>query len=115
MAEVTRDNGIPPAIAGNIVSTSQIKLFLIDCGGDLRAEDDAANEAVELFLKVVQPLAYCFVNGNTGAVSVIVDGHGVTKESLQREIRALGSAAGPNDYDFSGATVNDAVTFAAAT
>ena len=58
MASVTRVNGIPPVIAGNTVSTSQIALFVIDAGGDLRAEDDAANEACELILSVVQPLAY---------------------------------------------------------
>ena len=115
MAAVTRVHGTPPAIAGNIVSTTQIKLFLIDTGASLLTEDDAPNEAMELFLKVVQPMAYCFANAATGAVSVIVDGHSVTKESLQREIRALGATAGPNDYDFSSATVNDAVTFAAAT
>ena len=111
MASVTRVNGIPPVIAGNTVSTSQIALFVIDAGGDLRAEDDAANEACELILSVVQPLAYCFVNDNSGQLSVVCDGHSVTAASLQGRIRELGSSAGPNNYDASGATVTAATTF----
>lgn len=114
MAEVTRVNGIPPVIAGNTVSLSQIALFLIDAGGDLRTEDDAANEACELILSVVQPLAYCFVNDNSGKLSVVVDGHHTTAASLQGRIRELGSTAGPNDYDASGATVTAATTFVVA-
>lgn len=114
MASVTRVNGIPPVIAGNTVSTSQIALFVIDAGGDLRAEDDAANEACELILSVVQPLAYCFVNDNSGQLSVVCDGHSVTAASLQGRIRELGSTAGPNDYDMSGATVTAATTFVVA-
>ena len=114
MASVTRVNGIPPVIAGNTVSTSQIALFVIDAGGDLRAEDDAANEACELILSVVQPLAYCFVNDASGQLSVVCDGHSVTAASLQGRIRELGSAAGPNNYDASGATVTAATTFAVA-
>ena len=44
----------------------------------------------------------------------IRDSHGVDAASMQARIRALGSTAGPNNYDFSGATVGAAASLTVA-
>ena len=120
MAGISRVNGFDNYVVGAYRSSANIGAFLLtvqnasDAAQDIRAEDDAANEACELILSVVQPLAYCFVNDNSGQMSVVVDGHSVTAASLQGRIRELGATAGPNDYDASGATVTAATTFVVA-
>jgi hypothetical protein len=49
-----------------------------------------------------------YSTGTDGSVTVVCDGHGVDAASMQARIRALGSTAGPNNYDFTGATVTAA-------
>tara|TARA_B100000282_G_scaffold281985_1_gene244408 strand:- start:981 stop:1322 length:342 start_codon:yes stop_codon:yes gene_type:complete len=107
MAGITRVNGFGQYAQGTVYSVAQLKAFLIDAGGSLAAEDDGAKEAMELLIQEVQPLMY-YSTGSDGTVSVICDGHGVDAASMQARIRALGSTAGPNNYDFTGATVTAA-------
>ena len=49
-----------------------------------------------------------YSTGTDGSVTVVCDGHGVDAAYMQARIRALGSTAGPNNYDFTGATVTAA-------
>tara|TARA_A100001388_G_scaffold272479_1_gene252852 strand:- start:49 stop:390 length:342 start_codon:yes stop_codon:yes gene_type:complete len=107
MAGITRVNGFGQYAQGTVYSVAQLKAFLIDAGGSLAAEDDGAKEAMELLIQEVQPLMY-YSTGTDGSVTVVCDGHGVDAASMQARIRALGSTAGPNDYDFTGATVTAA-------
>ena len=113
MAGITRVNGFGQFAQGTVYSVAQLKAFIIDAGGSLAAEDDGAKEAMELLLQEVQPLRY-YSTGTDGTVSVICDGHGVDAASMQARIRALGSTAGPNNYDFSGATVGAAASLTVA-
>jgi|TARA_B100000123_G_scaffold251176_1_gene210614 hypothetical protein len=107
MAGITRVNGFGQYAQGTVYSVAQLKAFLIDAGGSLAAEDDGAKEAMELLIQEVQPLMY-YSTGTDGSVTVVCDGHGVDAASMQARIRALGSTAGPNNYDFTGATVTAA-------
>ena len=107
MAGITRVNGFGQYAQGTVYSVAQLKAFLIDAGGSLAAEDDGAKEAMELLIQEVQPLMY-YSTGTDGSVTVVCDGHGVDAASMQARIRALGSTAGPNKYDFTGATVTAA-------
>tara|TARA_B100001113_G_scaffold345797_1_gene335866 strand:+ start:1118 stop:1459 length:342 start_codon:yes stop_codon:yes gene_type:complete len=107
MAGITRVNGFGQYAQGSVYSVAQLKAFLIDAGGSLAAEDDGAKEAMELLIQEVQPLMY-YSTGTDGSVTVVCDGHGVDAASMQARIRALGSTAGPNNYDFTGATVTAA-------
>ena len=107
MAGITRVNGFGQYAQGSVYSVAQSKAFLIDAGGSLAAEDDGAKEAMELLIQEVQPLMY-YSTGTDGSVTVVCDGHGVDAASMQARIRALGSTAGPNNYDFTGATVTAA-------
>ena len=107
MAGITRVNGFGQYAQGSVYSVAQLKAFLIDAGGSLAAEDDGAKEAMELLIQEVQPLMY-YSTGTDVSVTVVCDGHGVDAASMQARIRALGSTAGPNNYDFTGATVTAA-------
>ena len=107
MAGITRVNGFGQYAQGTVYSVAQLKAFIIDAGGTLAAEDDGAKEAMELLIQEVQPLMY-YSTGSDGSVTVVCDGHGVDAASMQARIRALGSTAGPNNYDFTGATVTAA-------
>ena len=107
MAGITRVNGFGQFAQGTVYSVAQLKAFIIDAGGSLAAEDDGAKEAMELLIQEVQPLMY-YSTGTDGSVTVVCDGHGVDAASMQARIRALGSTAGPNNYDFTGATVTAA-------
>ena len=105
MAGVTRVNGFGNYTTGALRTTAQLKAFKIDAGGDLQAEDDGANEAVEAIMMEVSPLMYSIPSATAGLIHVVVDGHCTTAADLQRRIRHLGDAVGPNNYDASGATV----------
>lgn len=107
MAAFTRTNGFGQYAQGTVYSVAQLAAYVIDAGATLATEDDGADEAMELLIKEVQPLMY-YSTGTDGTVSVIVDGHANTAASLQARIRGLGATAGPNDYDFTGATVTAA-------
>ena len=114
MAKLARTSGFGDFLTtGGVRSTANLGAFLIDAGGDLRSEDDAAREAVEVILGEVQPLLYSIVNDNSGKMTVIVDNSQTDATDLQRRLRAL-DTVGPNDYDISGATATAASTLVAA-
>ena len=71
---------------------------------DLRAEDDAVNEAVQAILREVSPLAVFIVDDNTGIIIIVAD-KSQTADGLQTRIRNLGTAVGPNSLDVSGTDV----------
>ena len=79
---------------------------------DLRAEDDAVNEAVEAIIKELNPLAYFIVNDNSGVIHLVMDINHSSASELQARIRTIGKDAGatttsigPNDIDISGSDV----------
>jgi hypothetical protein len=104
MSTTTRVNGFGQYTTGTLRSVYQQKAFIIDAGGDLQAEDDGADEAVEAIIREVQPLMYFVPTAGNGIIHVIVDGHAVDAATLQARIRAMG-AIGANAYDATGATV----------
>jgi len=79
---------------------------------DLRAEDDAVNEAVEAIIMEIAPLAYFITNSNAGTVALIMDKNIDDHTELQTRIRRIGvdsgastTSIGPNDIDISGSDV----------
>ncbi len=79
---------------------------------DLRAEDDAVNEAVEAIIMEIAPLAYFITNSSAGTVALIMDKNIDDHTELQTRIRRIGvdsgastTSIGPNDIDISGSDV----------
>jgi len=79
---------------------------------DLRAEDDAVNEAVEAIIMDLNPLAYFITNSSAGTVMLIMDKNFNDHTTLQARIRLIGiddgattTSIGPNDIDISGSDV----------
>ena len=111
MAGFTRTNGLS-VTAGNVYSHGD-KGFLItvqvagNTDVDLRAEDDAVDEAVEMIIKEVNPLMYAVKNDASGEISVITD-RNTSPADLQARIRALGTTVGPNNVDVTGTDVVEA-------
>ena len=68
---------------------------------DLRAEDDAIDEAVEEIIDELNPLMYFVVNDNSGVIHIIMDKNH-TAADIQQRVRNLGSAVGPNNIDVRG-------------
>jgi hydroxymethylpyrimidine pyrophosphatase-like HAD family hydrolase len=136
MASVTRVNGLRNT-AGTLYADN-CNLYLITVKNsaasaiDLRAEDDAIDEAVEQILEEINPLAFFVTNSSAGTICVIMDKSINSASELQTRIRRIGidsgastTSIGPNDVDISGTTVQDvqptpalttsgAVTFTAA-
>jgi hypothetical protein len=102
MAATTRVNGSGQYLTGTLVSLVQLKAFVIDAGGDLQAQDDGIDEAVEAVIREVQPLMYLTPTAGDGIIHVIVDGHAVDATTLQARIQAMGTV---NGYSLAGATV----------
>lgn len=98
MAAVTRVNGIGHAHA-TLYSTAQLAAYALDLGADASGQGGIGG-ALEAVAQETGALMFDS-EGTSGAVSIIVDGHGVTAASLQARIRALGTV---NGYDLSGAT-----------
>mgnify|MGYP003302584622 CR=1 FL=1 len=71
---------------------------------DLRAEDDAVDEAVEMIVKELNPLMYLVTNSNAGTIHVVMDERSNAAD-MQQRIRNLGTAVGPNDIDVTGSDV----------
>ncbi len=110
MASVTRVNGLK-ATVGLLynVNVRHFRVQIKDAGGsavDIRAEDDAVDEACEQIIKEISPLAYFFVDDNTGLIIIVTDkSQSQTASDIQLRIRRLGTAVGPNNIDVSGSTV----------
>jgi len=89
---------------------------------DLRAEDDAVNEAVEAIIMELNPLAYFVTNSNAGTIMLIMDKNIDSHAELQTRIRLIGkddgattTSIGPNDIDISGSDVLPVRSFGALT
>jgi hypothetical protein len=72
---------------------------------DLRAEDDAVDEVVEMLVKELNPLMFFVTNSAAGTVHVVFDKNISSAAELQTRIRNMGTAVGANGIDVTGTTV----------
>ena len=113
MAEFARVNGLA-CTAGTLYSLNA-KAFLVTVKNaaasarDLRAEDDAVDEAVEMIVKELNPLMFFVTNSSAGTIHLIMD-VSLSASDVQTRIRNLGTVVGPNDLDVTGTTVADAAS-----
>ena len=113
MGDVTRINGLA-CTAGTVYSLNA-KAFLVTIKNasnvaiDLRAEDDAVNEAVEMIVRELNPLIFFVTDSAAGTIHIVTD-VSLSAADLQTRIRNLGTAVGPNDVDVTGSTVAAAAT-----
>ena len=117
MAGVTRVNGLGVTV-GTLYSHN-VKGYLVTVQNasnadiDLRAEDDAVEEAVEYIIKEINPLMYFLKDDNSGEICMILDGNSSAAD-IQARIRALGTAVGPNNIDVTGTDVTLATSLTTA-
>ena len=117
MAEVTRVTGTSHMTVG-VQHETGCHCYLLTVQNasnsaiDLRAEDDAVNEAVEAIIMEIAPLAYFITNSSAGTVELIMDKNIDDHTELQTRIRRIGvdsgastTSIGPNDIDISGSDV----------
>ena len=71
---------------------------------DLRAEDDAVEEAAEYIMKELSPLMYMVTNSAAGTIHVVMDNNSSAAD-MQIRIRRLGTTVGPNNIDVTGSDV----------
>ena len=120
MAGISRVNGFGNYVVGSYRSSANIGAYLVtvkngsNSAVDIRAEDDAANEAVEAIMMATNAIGSSFADANTGVATLLVDGAQHDAASLQAVLRGLGSAVGPNNIDMTGTTVVAATTLTAA-
>ena len=109
MATVTRVNGLA-CTAGTLYSLNA-NAFLVTVkvaagtAVDLRAEDDAVDEVVEMIVKELNPLMFLVTNSAAGTIHVAFDKNINSAADLQTRIRNIGAAVGPNAVDVTGTTV----------
>ena len=123
MATVTRVTGLQ-ATVGTVYAVNA-NLFLLTVkkldtvAVDLRAEDDAIDEAVEQIVKELNPLAYFITNSSAGTIHLVMDKN-ATAADIQLRVRRIatsnidGSTVGPNFVDIGGSIVVDATSFTVA-
>lgn len=117
MAGVTRVVGL--GVTAGTLYSHNVKAYLItvqvagNTDVDLRAEDDAVDEAAEMIMKEISPLMYFVKNDASGEICVIMDGNSSAAD-IQARIRALGTAVGPNDIDVTGTDVTLATSLTTA-
>lgn len=123
MATVTRVTGLQ-ATVGTVYAVNA-NLFLLTVkkldtvAVDLRAEDDAIDEAVEQIVKELNPLAYFITNSSAGTIHLVMDKNSNAAD-IQLRVRRIatsnidGSTVGPNFIDIGGSTVVDAASFTVA-
>ena len=117
MAEVTRVTGTSHMTVG-VQHETGCHCYLLTVQNasntaiDLRAEDDAVNEAVEAIIMEIAPLAYFITDSAAGTVALIMDKNIDDHTELQTRIRRIGkdsgastTSIGPNDIDISGSDV----------
>ena len=82
---------------------------------DLRAEDDALDEAAEIIIKELSPLAYFIVDDASGTMHLVMDANHSSASALQTRIREIAqdpgattTSTGVNDIDISGTDVTAA-------
>lgn len=118
MAVVTRVNGLQ-ATVGTLYAPN-CNLFVVQVQNnsnsniDLRAEDDAVDEAVEMIVKELNPLAYFVVNANTGLIYLVMDKNINDASELQTRIRNMGATVGVNSIDVRGTDVTLGTSFTVA-
>ena len=116
MGSFTRTNGLNCTVA--TLYNLNANAFLITVKNvsasarDLRAEDDAVDETVEMIVKEINPLMFFVTNTSAGTIHVIMDQSINSAAELQVRIRRIGidsgastTSIGPNDIDISGTTV----------
>ena len=123
MATVTRVTGLQ-ATVGTVYAVNA-NLFLLTVkkldtvAVDLRAEDDAIDEAVEQIVKELNPLAYFITDDTSGKIHLVMDKNSNAAD-IQLRVRRIatsnidGSTVGPNFIDIGGSTVVDAASFTVA-
>jgi hypothetical protein len=115
MAEVVRVNGLGVTV-GTLYNLN-CNLYVMTVKNvsasaiDLRAEDDAVNEALEQIIKEISPLAWFAADANTGVVHLVMDKNISNATELQTRVRRLGTTVGPNAVDVSGTTIQAAASF----
>ena len=127
MAEVTRVTGTSHMTVG-VQHETGCHCYLLTVQNasnsaiDLRAEDDAVNEAVEAIIMEIAPLAYFITDSSAGTVALIMDKNIDNHTELQTRIRRIGvdsgastTSIGPNDIDISGSDVLPIRSFGALT
>lgn len=113
MGSVTRINGLACTV-GTVYSLNA-KAFLITVKNasataqDLRAEDDAVDETVEMIVRELNPLMFFVTNSTAGTIHIVTD-VSLSASDIQTRVRALGTTVGPNDIDVTGTTVADAAS-----
>jgi hypothetical protein len=114
MAIVTRVNGLACTV-GTLYSLNA-NAFLITVkvaagtAVDLRAEDDAVDEAVEMIVKELNPLMFLVTNSAAGTIHVVFDKNINSASELQTRICNMGASVGVNGIDVTGSTVVAATT-----
>ena len=117
MAEFARVNGLACTV-GTMYSLNA-KAFLVTVKNaaasarDLRAEDDAVDETVEMIVKELNPLIFFVTDSSAGTMHIVTD-VSLSAADLQTRIRNLGTAVGPNDVDVTGTTVAAAASITVA-
>lgn len=101
MAGVARTTGLGHAHAV-LYSTTNLGFYVIDGGASLAAEG-GIGKALEALAQAINPIAMNS-EGTAGLVNIVVDDSQWDAAGLQAAVRALGTASGSGDYDFSGAT-----------
>jgi hypothetical protein len=108
MVGVTRVTGL--GVTAGTLYSHNAKAYLVtiqnasNANIDLRAEDDAVEEAVEYIMKELSPLMYLVTNSTAGTINVIMDNNSSAAD-MQARIRALGTTVGPNNIDVTGSDV----------
>jgi hypothetical protein len=117
MAEFARVNGLACTV-GTLYSLNA-KAFLVTVKNaaasarDLRAEDDAVDETVEMIVKELNPLIFFVTDSSAGTMHIVTD-VSLSAADIQTRIRNLGTAVGPNDIDITGTTVAAAASITVA-
>ena len=126
MGSFTRTNGLNCTVATLYNLNANAFLISVKNAGtsaiDLRAEDDAVDEAVEQIIKELNPLMFFVTDSSAGTIHVIMDKSTSSAAELQIRIRRIGidgsgattTSIGPNDIDISGTTVAAAASITVA-
>lgn len=93
-----------------IVPGQSVKLYVVDAGVNLSAEDDAANEAYEAVIQAFPPVLAYFAHATSGIISIICDGvNAPAASALQTALQAFGTKKG--SVNLGSATVTDGTSF----
>ena len=108
MAGFDRVNGL--GVTAGTLFSHNAKAYLVTIQNaansaiDLRAEDDAVEEAAEYIMKELNAIMFLVTNSNAGTISVIMDNNSSAAD-MQARIRALGTTVGPNNIAVTGSDV----------